>query len=350
MGVTGREATLAIGILGTNSWGVATSVTRRVYFDSDAGITSQPTYVDDASAGQMFLGPADVGDFQPVNVTWSGQHYYDHWDCWLEALAMGSPAVTAISSVSATAYQHVMDLSPNTNGLGLTVAADKVLFVEELTSAKVTGFALSFGTGGVLTKSFTFLGAKSINSSTVNSRSIVATAVAPALTKRIYRTQGVLRMNLQSGAALGAGDVVADVTNIGFNYTRPHDTAFVLNQNYTAAPLDNGFPGAELSLSFRQATTASTNSFYALVQAGTALKADLTFTGDYINSTSQRSYKLEFPHLEPQGPFAYTISGAAQATPSMRFLAKLAATSPTSMAIVNPFRLTRVTVNSTTAF
>lgn len=355
MGVTGREATMAFGILTQNSWGVATSVTRRCYFESDAGMTSRPTYVDDTSFGQTYTGPADVGDFEPIDVTMTGQSYYDQWDHWLEALAMGSPAVSAYGSQGAagslTSYQHIIQLAANTDGRAATVASDKKLFVEEITSAKCYGFTLGVGQGGVITKGFKFMGGKSINSSTINTRSaVVASATAPAISNRIFRNQGVVRINLQSAGALGAGDALADVTDFTFDFTRPLEPAQVFNQNYTAEPLNSGFVTVEMTLGFRQATTVSTNSFYALCQAGTALKGDVTFTGAYINSSDARKYILEFPHLEPQGPFEFTVAGAEQAKPRMRFVAKLASTSPTSMAIVNPFRLTRMSVCSTAAF
>lgn len=355
MGVTGRQATMAFGMLAANSWGVPTSVTRRVYFESDAGMTSRPTYVDDASFGQTFLGPADVGDFQPIDVTLAGQMYYDHWTHWWEASAMGSPTAAAVvSSVAANsliAYSHVIDLAATNNGRAITVASDKVQFVEEITSAKVYGFGFGVGNGGVLTSSYKLMGSKSINTSAVNTTSaVVASAVAPALSHRIYRNQGVIRLNTQGGAGLAAGDALADVTEVLFDFTRPLDPALVYGQNYTIEPQDNGFPDVSVTLQFARATTISTNSLYAAVQNGATFKGDMTFTGAYINSTTQRSFKLEFPHLEPQGPYDFAITGAEQAKPRIVFKAKQATAAPTGMALTAPFRLTRISVNSTAAF
>ena len=355
MGVTGRQATMAFGILGANSWGVATSVTRRAYFESDAGMTSKPTYVDDQSFGQTYLGPADVGDFEPIDVTLTGQQYYDHWTHWFEAIAMGSPAAASVVSSQAAnslvAYSHVIDLAATNNGRAMTVASDKVQFVEEITSAKCYGFGFGVGTGGVLTSAYKLMGSKSINSSTINTRStVVASAVAPALSNRIYRNQGTIRMNLQSAAGLAGSDALADVTDVTFDFTRPLDPALVYGQNYTIEPLDNGFPEARITMRFARATTVSTNSFYAAVQAGVVFKADATFTGTYINSTTQRSFKVEFPHLEPEGTFTFTVAGAEQARPEIVFRAKQATAAPTGMSFTTPFRLTRISVNSTTAF
>lgn len=361
MGVTGREMTMAFGLLGANSWGVPTSVTRRVYFTSDAGITTQRTYVDDPAFGQAFLGPASVGDFIAADVQVSGQDYYDHYLYMLEAVAMGSPnAVTAVSSqgaaTSLVAYQHIIDLAPNTDSRGITLASDKVLYVEELTSATVYGFGWTLGTGGVVEKTYRLMGAKSTNSSTVNTRSTVAgSALAPTLTNRVFRQSGTVRLNAQAGAALAATDALADVVDATFEFTRQVSGVAVFGQDYIANPLNNGFPTARLTLTFRQATTTSTNSFYAMAQAGTVLKGEVTFSGsigasiNYINSATPRGERYEFPYLEVQ---EHTIpaNGAAQLQPTVTLVAKQASSAPTGMTHTTPFRLTRWTSQSLVAF
>lgn len=355
MPMTGREATMAFGVLGTNSWGVPTSVTRRVYFESDAGLTSQPAYVDDASFGQTFLGPADVGDFAPIEATLSGQAYYDHADYFLEALAMGSPnAVTVVSSVAANslvAYQHIIDLAPNTNGRAITLATDKVQYVEEVTSAKVRGFGLSVGQSGVMQKRITIIGGKSTIGSTVNTRSAVATsALAPSLVNRLFRDQGTWYMNAQAAGSLTPGtDTLADVTEGSVEFDRPLSPAMVFGSDQTIEPLDGGFPTARINLRFARARTVSTNSFYAALQAGTVMKGRVTFTGTYINSTTQRAWSMEFPHAEVQG-HEFSVSGADQAQPSVTLVLKQASTAPTGFSHTRPFRLTRVTAQSLIAF
>lgn len=353
MPMTGREATMAFGVLGTNSWGVPTSVTRRVYFESDAGLTSQPAYVDDASFGQTFLGPADVGDFAPVEATLSGQAYYDHADYILEAMAMGSPnAVTVLSSVAANslvAYEHIIDLAPNTNGRAITLATDKVQYVEEVTSVKVSGFGLSVGQSGVMQKRVTVIGNKSTNASAVNTRSTVAaSALAPALVNRIFRDQGTWYLNAQAAGSLAAADVL-QVMEGGIEFDRPLSPAMVFGSDSTIEPLDGGFPSARVTLRFPRATTISTNSFYAALQAGTVMKGRVTFTGTYINSTTQRSWSLEFPHAEVQG-HEFSVSGADQAQPSVTLVLKQASSAPTGFSHTRPFRLTRVTAQSLVAF
>lgn len=354
MPLSGREVTMAFGVLAANSWGVPTSVTRRVYFNSDAGLDSRVAYVSDEAFGQTFLGPADVGDFAPIQATLTGQAYYDHADYILEAMAMGSPnAVTVVSSQAASslvAYQHIIDLAPNTNGRAVTIAVDKVNLVNEVTSAKIAGFALGIGQGGVLTKSFSIIGNKSTMASTVNTRSAVAaSAVAPTLTNRIFRAQGTMALNVFAAASLTAADA-QEFSELSFEFARPLAPDMVFGQAYTIEPLDDGFPSGQISVRFPRANTVTVNSLYAAHQAGTPFKARFTSTGGYINSTTQRSFSLEFPYLEPVQPPENTAQGAGQLRSGMTFVAKQAPSTPTGFLHGRPFRLTRVTSQSLVAF
>jgi len=354
--VTGREISAAFGIITQNSWSVATSVTYGVYFQSDGGLRPQPVYIDDPSFGQMFTGPADPGDFSAVDVTLPGQLYYDHFTYRLEALAMGSPAATTVvSSVAANslvAYQHVIDLAPNTNGRAITFCMDKVQLVEELRSAKVVGFNLSVGDGGIMNESFHLVGDYVHEASAINTRSTVTTsAVFPALANRVARRHGTFRMNAQGIAvSLTAADALPTPTEITLTYDRAQDTANVFGQQGIIEPADNAAPTVELAMTFARSNSTEINSVYRAAIAGTAFKGDLTFLGGYINSTTQRTYLFQFPYLEPREP-AMPVSGGENVRPTLRFVCKKASTAPTGMTgITNPFRLTRISINSLAAF
>lgn len=356
MPITGREATLAFGIYTSGSWGVPTSVTARVLFDSDRGLTSQVGYVDDGSFGQSFLGPADVGDFAPVDVTLTGQVYFDHFLHRLEACAMGSPnAVTVVSSQAANslvAYQHIIDLAPNTNGRGITMAADKAQYVEELTSAKVYGVGMSIGQNGVLASSFRLKGGKSTITSAVNTRSAVTTsATAVTISNRVLRQNGAILMNITSAGSLtpGTDTISTKVVDVSIDFMRPLDEAMVHGQNYTAEPLDNGHPEVTVRFGMRSADTITANSLYTAVQAGTPFKMRATYTGAYINSTTPRSYEWEFPYLEAR-THQFSVDGAVQSRPEVTFVAKQASSAPTGFSHTRPCRLTRITTQSLIAF
>ena len=79
------------------------------------------------------------------------------------------------------------------------------------------------------------------------------------------------------------------------------------------------------------------------------MKADWTFSGAFINSTDRYTEMYQFPYLELQD-FKTPLEGANQVKPVAKFMAKLAPTSPSGMAFINPFRWTGIVINSTVAF
>lgn len=352
-GVTGREAAIAIAKTGANSWGVAASVTIGGYFQSDGGMTLQPAYVDDNAFGQDFLGQAEVGDIASPDLTWAGRSRYDdRAQLLLRALAMGSPsAATLVTSAvgQVTSYRHVLDLAPSIDGLAFTAAVDKVLYVDELTSAKCYGFSETGGDGGVMDLSFKVMGSRTKNDSTTNTRSTVNAATYPQLRNRVFRKHGAFRLNLQSGGSLVAGDA-HKVETCGFEFTRPQDAPFVYGQDYVDEPADNGHPEFMLRVSWPRMHTLSANSMYSTLANGTILKGDLTFLGANINSTDRYTELYQWPHLELQ-EWSAPLEGATQVKPTGMFRAKLAASAPTGMTgVTNPFRLTITNANSIAAF
>lgn len=349
-GVTMRSGAVGFAKFATNSWGVPASVTKGIYFESDGGMKQAPEYVDDQSFNQRFMGQAETGNFAAQDLTLTQPAKYADHSYILDALAMGSPQAVTISTSAVgqvTSWLHVMDLAPSIDGLGVTVAFDKVLYVDELASAKVYGFGLS-GDGSVMKASYKFMGTKPTNASTTNTRSTVNGANFPALRERVFTKHGTFRVNLQSGNSLVAADGVL-IETCNFEFSRPQDSPFVYGQDYIHEPADNGFPEFNISVTFPRADTISANSMYACQRDGTVLKGELRFEGSLINSTDRHAYILQFPHLEVQDT-TQTTQGAAQIKPTAMFKAKLAATSPLGMPFVNPFRLRRTTSQSVVAF
>ncbi len=350
-GVTGREAKIAFAKFGLNSWGVAASVTQGMYFQSDAGIALTPNIVEDDSFGQSFIATADVGNIEAPQPELSANARYNDASYIWEALAMGSPSAVTIATSAAgqvTSWQHVMDLSHDNDGLGLTLAVDAVQYVKELTSAKVHGWTLEDSDGGLMRQTYKVTGSKVTNISSTNITATVAGATYPSLANRMLKRQGVFRMNAHGGAGLGAGDAV-NAESIKFTFERPVDTPHVYGQDYIIEPADNGFPEIMLEVTYPRMTTTAANSLFAGLRDATAFKADWTFSGAFINSTDQYKALYQFPYVQLT-TFDDTVTGANQVKPKVTFKARLATSSPTGMAFVNPFRLTRVLVNSTVAF
>jgi hypothetical protein len=349
-GVTMRSGAFSFAKFGANSWGVAASVTRGMYVESDGGMKQAPEYVDDQSFGQKFLGQAETGNFGAQDLTLTTPAKYGDYSYILEACAMGSPSAVTISSSVAgqvTSWLHIIDLAPSIDGLGITGAFDKVLYVDELTSAKVYGFSMT-GDGSVMKESFKVMGTRPTNISSINTRSTVNGATFPALANRIFTKHGTFRVNAQAAGTLGASDAVV-IETCAVEFSRPQDAPFVYGQDYIYEPADNGFPEFNISVTFPRMDTVSANSFYACQRDGTVLKGELRFSGALINSADNNSFILQFPHLEVQDTTQNT-SGAQQIKPTAMFKAKLAASSPSGMPFVNPMRLRRITVQSVVAF
>lgn len=350
-GNTGREDAFAFAKFGANSWGVAASVTKGAYFASDGGATYQPQRVNDDAFGQAFLGAGDFGNVTGVDIALTQRARYDDWSYILEAVTMGSPAAVTISSSASgqvTSWQHVIDLAPSIDGLGITWAIDKNLFVDENTSAKVYGMSFGLGDSGVFDESFKLLGTQMTNISSVNTRSTVNGATFKALDNRVFQKQTTFRINAQSAGSLVAADEVK-IEALEWSFERPQDAPHVTNQDYIFEPGDNGHPMVKITTTYPRMNTVSANSLYQALRDDTAFKADITALGALINSTDRYTLRFQFPHLELD-EWSAPISGPNQVKPRATWTAKQALTSPSGMPFIRPFRVTRIMTNSLAAF
>jgi hypothetical protein len=344
---------VAFAKCGTNSWNVAASVTKGARFLSDGGMRHQPTFVEDRSFGEQFLGASEQGDVQPPDLTFEGDARFADQNYVLEALCMGSPAAVAISTSATgetTSWLHVIDIAPSIDGLCATFAMDRKLYVDELTSAKVFGFGESVGEGGIIRERFRVLGSQVTNISSVNINSTVWGASFPALGGKIFRYQGTFRINDQAGGALGASDAIPSAEALDFMFERPQDRSFGYGSKYILEPGDNEFPDVTFRVTFARMNTVTANSLRGFLQEiQSALKADWTYLGVFINSTDRYTKLYQFPYVELQ-EFQTPTAGAAQVKPVAFFRGKLAESAPTGMSHVTPFRLTRIMANSAHAF
>lgn len=355
MSVTGRNSRAAFAVYGTNSWGVAASVTRAIHITSDAGLTIAPQFSENETFNQGFYRNAAIGDITAPDLTIQMDARYEDFGYLLEACAMGSPATpTVVSSTGGNAYQHVIDLAPSVSGRGITFAVEYggagfSPYVQELTSARVYGFSWSVGGAGVISESFRLLGTKPTITSSVNFNSTLASATVPDFGNKIFRKHGVFRLNAQAGGSLTSTDAV-QIEDASFEFTRVNDAPFVFGSDTIIEPADNGFPTVRLSVTFPRMTTVSANSMYLLLQNGGAWKGDLTFTGSLINSATSQAVLYQFPYLELQ-EFSTPLTGANQVKPTAAFMLKEVASAPTGMSgVTRPFRVTRTMANSAAAF
>lgn len=353
-GQTGRSFKMAFAKYGANSWGVAASVTKGIYFESDGGIQLKPAQITDNSFNQAFLGQADSGLVEAPTPSFTGRDRYDDQQYIWEALAMGSPAAVTISTSASgqtTSWRHQFDLADAIDGLGVTLAIDKVQYVQELTSLKVHGFEFAQADNGAMNMTYRTTGSKPTMFSSININSTVGAATYPALSNRVLQQHGVLRMNAFSAGSLTATDVVR-AESIKLTFVRPQDAPHIFGQDFVDEPADNGFPEPMLEVTFPRMNTPTANSFFAAMHSPTAFKADWTFQGLYINSTDRYQKLYQFPYMQLMSDgFADATTGAAnQVKPMVKFALRLAPSSPSGMAFIRPMRLTRIMTNSVVAF
>ena len=355
MSVTGRNSRAGFAVYGANSWGVAASVTRALHVTSDAGLTLQPQFSENETFNQGFFRNASVGDITAPDLTLQTDARYEDFNYVLEACAMGSPvAPTVVSSTGGNAYQHIIDLAPSVSGRGITFAVEYGgagfnPFIQELTSARVYGFSEAVGGAGVITQSFRLLGSKPTITSSINFNSTLASMSVPGFGTKVFRKNGVFRLNAQAGGSLGAADAV-QIEDLSFEFTRVNDAPYVYGQDFIAEPADNGFPTVRVAVTFPRMTTVSANSMYTLLQVGGAWKGDVLYTGALINSATSYTKLIQWPYLEPQ-EITLNLAGAQQVKPTVTFMAKEVAAAPTGMAgVTRPFRITRTMANSLAAF
>lgn len=354
MGVTGRDMkAVAFAKCATSSWNVAASVTKGIRSASDGGLKHSPVWVEDRSFGETFLGAAEQGDTNPPDVTLQASARYEDHNYILEALAMGSPAAVALVTSAAgqvPSFRHVIDIAPSINGLCATFAVDRQLYVDELVSGKVYGFSESGGSGGVIMQSFRVLGSQVTDISSVNINSTVHGANFPALGNKVFRKQGVFRMNAQGGGSLVVADAIPSAEALEFTFERPQDRSFGYGSPHILEPIDNDYPEPGFRVTFARMNTVSASSLRAAMRLGTVYKCDWTYTGAFINSTDRYSKLVQFPYVELQD-FETPASGAAAVKPVAMFRAKKAASAPTGMTgVTMPFRITRIMANSAHAF
>lgn len=344
--VTGREVKAAFARC--NTWGTPASVTRQCLISGTDGWDSQPQVVTDESINQDFLQAGEVGDFTPPTPTLQFVSRFEDIDTLFAACHGSAAAPTVVSSVAANslvAYQHIVTLATELQQF-FTFAADVSNYIVEIPSLKLTGYTFKVGENGRMMVEFSTTGARSNYDSTVNTNSTVSGAATASLGNRMFRKNGTWRMNLQTAGALGASDAIGIVKEITLGTTRPvAGEDFVFGQDYIIEPDDDGFPEFPVQVTYARMNTISASSLANALQTAKSFKADWSFLGPYINSTTQRQMKWEMPALQLTS-FKAVVTGPNQVRPEATFMARSAASSVAGMAFIQAMKLTIVNANS----
>jgi len=151
MAVSPRSSKVGINLGTANSWGTATAVGAGdgVWVTDDLKVQLKKQVDEDDSAGQDFIGSMQVANHvSPKIEVPTLLHYNDTFQNVLWALACGTGGTSPAQVGTSTAYTNTFEPATNKTGLFATIVRDKVTYIEEVPSAKCTGFELSFGANG----------------------------------------------------------------------------------------------------------------------------------------------------------------------------------------------------------
>ncbi len=340
--ITGREVIIALKKAAVWHTPVACGVGDGVLILSDGIKVSTPMELDD-SAGQEWITQADAG-VKDIKGSLDAYMRYEGFDVAL-AMIMGTAGVPSLVG-AALAYSNTYGLASSITGNFATMAQQKLSNkVWEFSSLKLHGFKLSAAMNKPVKLSLDGIADKLDRASTTNTTATMAAVTMPDKENRIIMNKDtVVRINDQSGAALGSGDAVYP-TSIEIAFNRPMDAQPVAGQDGVDEPADDGFPTATVSLKFPRYNTAN-DAYFDDWDAFTSKKMDITFTGRLIESGQNYMFKLSFPHVKIDNPEA-PVSGAGKIPFSMNCKILAATAAPAGMSHFTPLQIDIVNKRTT---
>ena len=343
-GLNGRDVKVAF--TRATAWGTPASVTKQINLKSLDGFQAKPGVVVDESFNQSFVGQGEMGDYEPSTPELQMDLRYDGSGPLLIAAAMGSRG---------GAGRRVLGRGHVARGLQPCADAghrpDEVLHVRgglrrvrrghelhpRAPHGQAQGVQHQRGRERQDGLSVPIVAGKAVYTSAVNTNSTVHAAAVDPLANRVFRKQGVFRVNLQSAGSLAAGDAL-QVKEVVIGTSRPlADADHVFGLDYIIEPDDDGWSEFPVELVFPRMNTANANSLVIAWPSGTHLKADMTFTGNYINSTTQYGMLFQFPALQIS-EWDAPLTGHNQIRPTAKAVARLATAAPTGMAFTQPLQ------------
>lgn len=225
---------------------------------------------------------------------------YDSLDVLL-ALFMGIAGAPAQQGVT-TAYAFTYKWKKDTDGYFGTFVKHMKNYIEEVVSAKIAGITIKGEVGKPLQAIFKTIASNKVYNSTTNTTATFNNVTFFEKANRVRFSQGVFRMNDQSGAALADTDKIYPSSfelsaqrKLKGEYTGQYVTTGSNKQDVIDEPTNDGHPEILLKLSFPR---HSANTRLLELGSDTRKKMDITFTGALIESTYYRQFKLQLPHLQ----------------------------------------------------
>lgn len=355
MAVHARQTKLGINVATSGSWSTGAAVATAVgtgdghYVRDDIRVQLQMMQSPDDSAGQNFIGSVQSGNTEALAITVPMYlHYNDAFQNVLWALTLGTGGTSPTQVGTTTAYTNTFEPATNKTGRYASIVRDKVQYVSEVPGVKFSGFELSFGDSGRAEINWLAMGDVEKSDSTVNTSTQISALTFPTLGRRAFFDDATLRVNSQSGGSLGAGDKLY-ISSLRVRFSQPMDQRFVSGATTIIEPEENGFPEISLEIEFGRYDSAS-HAFFAAHRDTTAYKADLTFVGPTLATTTY-GLVMQFPNLIVSSYQAPVDGGAGQVIPSMSLRALSTTAAPTGMTgVTAPMRVVTTGVSTTNPF
>lgn len=305
------------------------------------GIKAGDAQLDvDDSQGLFFSADGTPGAVK-IDGDLPGYLRYDGLDL-LIALFMGSIGTPrALHSGGAASYDYDYALASNTDGLFATLARHWKNYVEEIRSLKVAGITLKGERGKPLQLVAECIGDHAAYDGT-NTTTTFNNVTIRETANRVHFAQSVFRMNAQSGAALGSGDIIYpnsfELTakrKLSGVYSGALTTGGTTPRDIIDEPVNDGMPEVTLKLGF---PTHTAKTRLTDLGSDARKKCDITFTGPIIEGAIPRLFKLQFPHLQMKSVDVVDEAGIIKEP--VEFVCHAASAAPSGMTgITKPFRI-----------
>jgi hypothetical protein len=331
-GVSGLEVKAAVKKAATWATAVACGANDGVLILPPSLKKSREDYVDD-SLGFYFPQDSDTGEVKAEG-DMPAYLRYDSLDL-LVALAMGSTGGAPTQQGTTAAYAQTFSLAENIDGIFATLALWKKINVEEYTTIKVAGFTIEGEVGRPLKITFHLIASNMTTNSSTNDLTSFNNVTYFETGNRVLFNQGVFRMNDQSAAALGSGDVIYP-NKFTLTFKRKMSGVYGAGGSFDIIdePTNDGLPEMKLTLEFPRYTS---DAYFTDWDNETPKKADITFTGKTIETPYDRQFKVEFPHLKLASVEAPVEPGIIKHPLEFNVLG--ASSAPTGMTVTKPFEI-----------
>lgn len=206
----------------------------------------------------------------------------------------------APSTVDTSAKKHVFKIAPSVDGIFWTLAYEilKDTTIFEFDSVKITGFSIKATIPGRIELTVHTIGRAFTDASAINTTTTIDTVTQSANLEIAQARQLVVRLNAQTGGALGASDA-AYLTAFELNVERPLEADFTTeggDKSSEPMPPSGGDPflkvTGNLTFSQYQTSTGGNNAFVLEQYNRTLKKMDVTLTGDNLAGAASQKYQF----------------------------------------------------------